>query len=322
MKASTLLRASRLYSKALAQTALGRLRRGPLRPSWSASFETLITFLRLDWSELKSWELPRLREYLHSLPVEQKYVKQCELEPYSLGGVAGELFVPREASATYDLVVYFHGGSYLFGSSRTHADTIARLAVRTRTPVFAPNYRLAPEDPWPAQLEDAVAILEACKERRVGIAGDSAGGHLVLQLARRLAATPAAPRATVAISPWIDPAANSDSYQRNAAFDYGFHDMLLKQAKKVAPDPQVFSLVEAEPIDFGPLLVQIGDAEILYDEVVALVEHWRGAGLAVELDVLPDMPHAASNLAAFAPAGDEALTRAAEFLRRRAFGAS
>ena len=312
------LRAGRMITKALYQTTKSRLRRGPLLPSWTFQFEVVVAMLREDWQTLWQHEAHELRAYTDSLMGSQRMVKRCQHKRETIGGVLGDWFIPPKAQEGTALL-YFHGGSYLFGSSKTHGDVMARFALYSGLSVFAPAYRLAPEHPWPAQLDDALAVFEALSARRLIIAGDSAGGHLVLSMARALHRRGAKiPIATVAISPWLDMLAKSDSYQRNALYDYGKREMLLAQAKQITGDkpPESLSLLDLPPTDLGPLLIQGGSAELLIDEITQLATQMQVAGYAAELDVLPEMPHASSNLAAFCAEGDRAVQRACDFIKR------
>src|SRR4029077_6530122 len=121
-------------------------------------------------------------------------------------------------------VLFLHGGSYIFGSTRTHAEVIAHLAVAPVVRTFAPDYRLAPEHPYPAALDDALRVLDGMSETiavdHVVVIGDSAGGNLALalQIARRDQGLPQAAAAAL-ISPWLDLTASRPSCRANDSLD-------------------------------------------------------------------------------------------------------
>ena len=224
-----------------------------------------------------------------------------------------------------DVLLYLHGGSYLFGSVRdTHADLMARLALATGLPTLGLDYRLAPEHPYPAARQDALAGYEWLMARgvaaeRIVLAGDSAGGNLALALLLELRARKRPlPRAALLMSPWVDLACRRPSMTRNADYDFGTQAMLLAQARLFAgsltlEDPRI-SVIDAELDSLPPLLIQVGGAELLEDECRELCDRARAAGVSATLDVLRDMPHAGQLFAAYAPEGARAIARASEFV--------
>ncbi len=313
-----------IFVVTLFETLALRRRRGPARPTWTLRFEWIVAFLRRDWATSRAWSFPRLRADLDARVYPQDAVRRVTCTPATIGGVPGTWFVPPEAPDDAALI-YLHGGSYIFGSTRTHGDIIARLALASGVRAFAPSYRLAPEHPYPAALEDALAVLAALEAtidpRHVVLAGDSAGGNLALavQLARRDQGLRQAAAAAL-LSPWLDLAATRASYTTNADFDYGSREMLLAHAAAFAGavplgDPRV-SLVGARLDGLAPILVQIGDAELLYDEGSELADKARAAGVDVTLDVLRDMPHNGAVLGGFHAEGARGAANVAAFVAR------
>lgn len=294
-----------------------------MRASWSFRFEWVVRGLRMDWDDMRAWPAFRIREELEGrlYPSVKGVARRVEEV-----GVTGEWFEPPGA-AERPVLIYFHGGSYLFGSTVTHADVMARMARATGMRAFGPNYRLAPEQPYPAQLEDALAVYEALLSRgipadQIVLAGESAGGNLVFAvlLALRDRGAPL-PAAAVAFSPWCDLTGSHRSMETNAAYDYGTKAMLLDQAKQFAgeiplDDPRV-SPAYADLAGLPPLRIHAGEAELLFDECKALAEKARAAGVDVTFEPLPDMPHAAELLAQLSPQGAEAIERAGAWLKDR-----
>lgn len=328
-------RSTRNLVSALGATARARRRRGPGRPGWDFRAELVFTFLRRQWDEIQAWPVPRLRAEVESWPGPRDALRRVTRTPVDIGSTPAMWVAPRgdahdaadHAGGHAPVILYFHGGSYLFGSLRTHGDVMARLALASGLRVLGIEYRLAPEHPYPAQLEDARAAYAWLLERgvapaRVALAGESAGGNLVAAALLDLRDTGAPlPACGVLMSPWLDLASAHPSMQRNAGWDYGTRDMLVRQARMFAgalavEDPRI-SPLHAALAGLPPLLVQVGDAELLEDECRAFAERARDAGVDVSLDVLRDMPHAAQLLAAYVAEGQRAIERAAAFMRAR-----
>jgi monoterpene epsilon-lactone hydrolase len=194
------------------------------------------------------------------------------------------------------ILLYLHGGGYVLGSLDTHAVLMARLARACRCRVLGLDYRLAPEHPFPAALEDAVAAYRALLElgesaARIVLAGDSAGGGLALAtlLALRDAGVPL-PAGAVLLSPWADLTASGASISSRAAADPMLDLPFLNDsanAYRGAADPQhphvspYFGALERLP----PLLIQVGDCEVLLDDSTRLAAAVREAGGSATLEV-------------------------------------
>ncbi len=321
-----MLRLTLLFARAFFRTLAHRWRHGPTRPSWPFSFELIITFLRLDNLGTMDWPMPRLRAALDARPIQGDAIRGVRREPITLGGVPCERFVPREGPLAEGAVVYFHGGSYLFGSSQTHADIIARLALGTGRAVIAPAYRLAPEHPYPAQLEDALAVVvglvgEGTPASSIVLVGDSAGGHqvIVTQLALRDAERPQC-RAAVAISPWVDLGGSRPSRQISDDVDWGSAAMLQRHARLVVGDGKALDDPAVSPLfarfeGLAPMLVVTGDAEALYDENRELVARALEAGVDVGSCVLRDLPHNGPMFAAYMPEAARGLAEIIAYVR-------
>ena len=140
------------------RTVVARVRRGPLRPTWSFSFEATIRYMRSDWEATSGWPFERLRADMAARPYPRAFLRRVVTRDGELGGVPTRWFEPPSARPGA-AVLYFHGGSFIYGSARTtHAEVLARLAFESGAVVVAPDYRLAPEHPRPAQIDDAVRV--------------------------------------------------------------------------------------------------------------------------------------------------------------------
>jgi epsilon-lactone hydrolase len=317
-----MLRLLRILVVSLFTTFFARLRHGPKLASWNFRFEWVVAFLRQDFDESATWSYEELRRDLNSRRYPSKALRRVRRSDETLAGLPAVRFVPPEVGR--GLLLFFHGGSYIFGSiATTHAEMAAGLAERSNCTVIGIDYRLAPEHPYPAALEDALAAFDALvasgvKPSEVVLAGDSAGGNLALsvQLALRDRGREQA-RAAVLVSPWLDLTASSPSCRRADAVDYGQTSFLLRHAQDFAgtvplTDARV-SPLGAELAGLAPLFVVVGGGERLHDEGVELVAKARRAGVAVELCVAADMPHNPPAFVDFHPNADTAFTRAARY---------
>jgi len=225
-------------------------------------------------------------------------------------------------------IVYLHGGGYAMGSLNTHRGHCARLSRVARARVLNVDYRLGPEHPHPAAVEDAVAAVRFVREsgfapRRTAVAGDSAGGGLTLAtlVALRDAGDPA-PAAGLCISPWTDLAMTGETIETKADVDPMVRaaDLaLMADAYLAGRDPKtpLASPLYANLAGLPPLLLQVGGAEILLDDAARVAERARAAGVEAELRVWPDMFHVWHAFADILPEGREAVDEMAAFLEKR-----
>lgn len=224
-------------------------------------------------------------------------------------------------------ILYFHGGGYIAGSPDTHAALAGRLSRLSGLRAFAPDYRLAPEHPFPAAFEDAVTAWEGLLARgyapgRIALAGDSAGGGLALALLAELCRRGTPPAAATLFSPFCDLTGSAPSIRANAGADAmlpaerfaELADLFLAGA---APeDPRASPLFADFPAP-PPVLIQASDVEILQDDAVRAAERLRQAGGAVTLSICRGAPHAWQIFDGWVPEARAALAEAAAFLRDR-----
>ena len=323
----------RLLLGALNQTARERRRRGPLLPSWSAWRELLHRIL---WrAQTHAAELgrtdgyPAARAYLERLSAQQGLAPGLRLgvriEGVRCGAVPALLLRPRRGAERG--LLYLHGGAYLFGSSGTYREQAARLALAARAEVLLPDYRLRPEHPIAASLEDARSALAFLRARhpgeRVSVAGDSAGANLAVRLciAEREAGA-ALPACAALLCPWVDLSAAGGSRDVNEPFDIlprsyldGWTAVVL--AGGDARDPAV-SPRFADLRGLPPLLVQVGTAEVLLDQVREFAARAQEQGVETVLREWTDEPHDWHLLARYLGSGRAAIEEVAAFLRARA----
>ncbi len=241
--------------------------------------------------------------------------------------LAGE-WVTTPTSARDRVVLYLHGGGYVGGSPATHATITTRLADTAAARVFALDYRLAPEYPFPAALEDAwvtywwLLTEQGLAPEQVVLAGDSAGGGLsiALLLALREAGMPL-PAGVVAISPWLDLTLSGETLAVNASTDFLNSDILRTTASMYsaghdAHDPLISPLY-ADLSGLPPLLIQAGSAEILLDDSRRLGTRAQAAGVDVALEVYEHMVHVWHFTWMLEPKARQALDAIGRFVRRR-----
>lgn len=248
-------------------------------------------------------------------------------EPVDAGGVPAEWTEAPGARADR-AVVYLHGGGYCLGDIAVYRGLVARLSRIARLRVLSVGYRLAPEHPHPAAVDDAVAAVRfayaaGLAPARVAVAGDSAGGGLVVAtlLALREAGLPL-PAAGVCLSPWTDLSGSGESIRTRAAEDP------LVDARQLArmaaaylgerdPRTPLASPLFADLRGLPPLLLHVGSAEILLDDATRLAERARDAGVEVRLEVWDDMIHVWHAFADALPEGVQAIEGIADFLAKR-----
>jgi monoterpene epsilon-lactone hydrolase len=246
-------------------------------------------------------------------------------EPISAGGVDAQ-WIAAPGADPNRVVLYLHGGGYVLGSVNTHRDLIGRISRAGQARMLALNYRLAPESPFPAAVDDAVAgyrylIDGGFKPARLAVAGDSAGGGLTVAalVAIRDAGLPL-PAAGVCLSPWVDLEGQGDSMTTRAKADpvvqrEGLAGMA--QAYLAGKDPRtpLAAPLYADLKGLPPLLIQVGDSETLLDDSNRIAARARAAGVEVKLEVWPEMIHVWQLFASFLPEGQEAVEGIGKFIR-------
>jgi monoterpene epsilon-lactone hydrolase len=266
---------------------------------------------------------PVYEEFMLQTPVPSD-VSITEVE---LGGALALEFCAPEATADAALL-FFHGGVFAMGSARSSANLAGQLSRQARAKVFSVEYRLAPENPYPAAPDDALrsyrGLLEnGISQDRVALFGESAGGALALTtlIAARDGGLPQ-PAAGVLYSPWVDLTLSGASMDTKASVDY----LLAREALQGAvygyaggADP---SSAKVSPLfddlhGIAPLHIQCGSYEVLLDDATRLAAAAAAADVAVQLDVTPAMPHVFQASAPELAEANVALARTGAFLRSR-----
>ena len=252
--------------------------------------------------------------------------KGTTVERLTAGGVSA-IRVATTRSRDDRHVLYLHGGGYVFGSLVHYRDFIWRIADATQARVLCIAYRLAPEHPFPAAVDDAASayrwmLAQGADPRRIAIMGDSAGGGLTFGVLLKLRdeRTPL-PAAAVALSPWtdLDLAAGSGHGATVDSMLNIAQARVFSAAYLAGADPRTpyASPLYGDPTGLPPSLIQVGSDEILRGDADRMAARLRTAGCAVELDVWPRMPHVWQLFARILPEGRKAIARIGDFVGRR-----
>ena len=253
------------------------------------------------------------------------------VEPADLGGLHAEWHVPQGlpgAAETQRTILYFHGGGYVIGSSVSHRHITGRLALAAKARILSVDYALAPEHPFPAAVNDGLKAYRWLLDRghapqRIAIAGDSAGGGLTLAtlLAARDAGLPM-PAAASLISPWSDLTCATGSYETRAEADpmitpEGIRELASTYLAGADPRNPLASPNLADLAGMPPLLIQVGDDEVLLDDSRNLAASAKAAGVDVTLEVAPGMIHVWHAFYQMLPQGEQALVAMGDYLSSR-----
>ena len=249
------------------------------------------------------------------------------VQAVDVGGVPAE-WVIADGVASERVILYLHGGGYAIGSLNTHRAHVARLSAAANARVLNVDYRLAPEHPYPAAVDDAVSayrwlVAQGVPTGAIAISGDSAGGGLTLATLLALRdAGDAMPAAAVPISPWADLEGTGESITTRAEVDFmctadGLKEMADWYAAGQDLRQPYISPIHGEMTGLPPLLIHVGDAEILRDDAVRIADRARAAGVDVTLEVWDEMPHVWHAFAGLLPEADEAVARIGSWLDER-----
>jgi monoterpene epsilon-lactone hydrolase len=275
----------------------------------------------------KEIDIDRIRRRTDRLagiaPVHRR-VKVSQIEAH---GVPGDWHQPQGAPDNRALL-YLHGGAWMIGSPAMYRGFVSRLAHRIKTNALVIDYRLAPEHPFPAGLDDCLAAYDYLLERgiepwKIVVAGDSAGGNLTLALlvALKDRGRPL-PGAAVAISPATDLTGSGESHRSRLKLDPFFdgHEpgaILPGYIGDHSPDEPLISPLFADLHGLPPLLIHVGDHEMLLDDAVRFAEKAQAAGVEETLKVWPEMFHVFQMFDPLLPEARRANREIAEFIQQR-----
>ena len=316
---------NQLAARAGMRTLAHRAQRNPRLAAWSLPYEGIVEMMTLGTPQGEIHSADEIRRPLERITLITQPTSAVR-QPVTTACFGGE-WVTTAASAHERVILYLHGGGYVSGSPTTHAPITGRLAKEAQARIFALDYRLAPEHPFPAQIEDAWAAYwwliteQGVKPAQITVAGDSAGGGLTiaLLLALRDAGVPL-PSGAICLSPWFDLTLSSATLATNAPTDYLNFDVLHASAQMYAHGCDLrhplISPLYADLAGLPPLLIQAGSAEMLLDDSRRFALRAREAGVNVQLEVWDHMVHVWHFTWLLEPKARQAVTQIGDFVRR------
>lgn len=267
--------------------------------------------------------LEEMRAQFDSMAAE--VASDITIESIDATGVPCERHTPPGAD-TSRIIMYVHGGGYVIGSLHSHRAMVAELARAAGCQALAVDYRLAPENPFPAAVEDSVTAYKWLLDQgystdQIVIAGDSAGGGLTAGtlVALKDAGLPL-PAAGVCISPWVDLEATGESYETRKNIDPMVSKDLIKPMGQfyignADPRSPTAAAIHADLSGLPPLLIQVGSAEVLYSDAESLATKAKAAGVDVSFEEWPEMIHVWHLFFQQLSDGRKAIQRIGEFVK-------
>jgi acetyl esterase/lipase len=264
----------------------------------------------------------RIDEAMAQLPLAEGTVA----EPFVRSGVPGIECRPVELADNAPIVLYFHGGGFRIASALAYRSYGSHLAAVLGARVLLVEYRLAPEHKFPKAVDDCFAVWESLLAEgidtgRIVIAGDSAGGGLAASVTMHALADGVLPAGVICCSPWVDLTITADTYDTNAESDKLFSRTSAEEAAPAylgGADPMnpIASPLFGDWDGAPPLLILVGDAEVLLDDSRKLADVAKAAGVDVTLSVYPEMPHIWTMSYPAFPEAVEGVTELSEFVAR------
>jgi epsilon-lactone hydrolase len=286
------------------------------------------------WAKLaarpRSLDYRQRRKDLDARGLEYGVAPDVVVEPVSVGGLRAE-WLSAPGADRNSAVLYLHGGGYVIGSVDSHRHLVAEAGRAAKSWALSLDYRLAPEHPFPAAVDDALAAYRfllgrGIRPSRIALAGDSAGGGQVVaaMLAIRDAGL-AQPACGWSISPWVDMEASGDTMETKAANDpmvqkTGVLDMARMYLNGADPRSPLASPIYADLCRLAPLLIQVGAAETLLDDAIRLAKVAGAADVRVDLQIWPEMIHVWHLFHPELSAGRRAIEEGGAWVRRMLAG--
>jgi monoterpene epsilon-lactone hydrolase len=269
-------------------------------------------------------ELAEQREVMEQMMASIPLADDVTTSDATVGGIEA-ILVETSGTRSDRLVLYLHGGAYALGSARAGVGLAAEVARRAQARTYSLDYRLAPEYPYPAGVDDCVAAYRGLLDggvdaARIAIVGESAGAGLVAAtLVRSKADRLPQPACAALMSPWVDLTLTSPTLDSKADVDPALTVQGLRRraGEYVAPaDAQDASPLFADLSGLAPMLVQVGSHEILLGDALGLARRVAECDGRVGLEVWPDVPHVFQGFASMLDEGAEALDALGAFVAR------
>ncbi|MDA2979228.1 MAG: alpha/beta hydrolase [Actinomycetota bacterium] len=316
-----------LVSLAIARRIFKRLLLGPTLPLWTWRTDIAVAVARTAIGFAATVpDDPIINQFglriKARVPVDLK--RSVRVSTTSLGGLEADRYIRLGATKDAAIILYFHGGGYVFGNPGTHRQHVARLVHATGTTAIAPRYRLAPKHKYPAALDDAAnayraLIASGISPSEIVVSGDSAGGGLALAMLLRLRdAGEDMPSGAILFSPYADLEHTAYTIEANANTDYlPASELSVPNTTYANPsqlrDPYV-SPVYASLTGLPPMLIFAGGAEMILDDSVRLKANAERDGVDMTLSIEPEMMHVWQALVPWEPAAARSLETATEWI--------
>ncbi len=271
--------------------------------------------------------IAQYRKLLEKSALVFKPDKSVDIRPIHIKTIAAEWLVP-ETLNNNRIILYVHGGGYIAGSILSHRDLASRIAKAANAKVLIFNYRLAPENPFPKGLSDVITVYNWLFDtfhdtHNICLAGDSAGAGLSLSLLSGLAAEGRPlPLCSVLISPWIDLECKNTSHIENSQKDPMLSQGILKKTARLYTDKEVshpmISSINGNFSGLSPILIHVGENEILIDDSRLLAQKLEAAEVTTQLEVWEDMFHVWHYFAKYLLEGRQAILNIGDFIKKYA----
>ena len=279
--------------------------------------------------KFKGWTEGTIAEQRLRMEKNMSFTKipaSVQIRDAGIDGISAQ-WIEQSDTSNQGVLLYLHGGAYCLGSVRIHSDLIARLVCATKSRVLALDYRLAPEYPYPAALNDVLQayrwlIAQGNDPSNIVIAGDSAGGGLAIAAILALREVKEnLPGAAICISPWVDFTLSGKSMRNRASDDPLLTSEALAIYTKAYFGGKNVDLKSMSPLfenlhGLPPLLIQVGSDEILLDDAVRLAENARSYGVEVTLQIYDGLFHV-FHMVSVLPETRDALQQISDFLQTK-----
>ncbi|MHA2009457.1 MAG: alpha/beta hydrolase [Promethearchaeota archaeon] len=293
----------------------------------SEGLERILKMLRQQEEGITKKRVEEGRTRFDAIEAMVKVPEDVKIDDIEVNGVPAA-FISTPGAAEESVVLYLHGGGYVLGSIKSHKEFGSRISRASNSRVLLLDYRRAPESPYPAALEDAVAAYkwlienEGINPKNIIIGGESAGGGLTIATLLKLRDTGITlPAAAIVLSPFADLDITGETIRSKAKEDplVNASDLFFDSSLYVGEDDPknpYISPVYADLKGLPPMIIQVGSSEILLSDSIRIAEKAKTAGVDVILDIWEDMIHMFQLFASFAPEGQEAIEKLGKFIQK------